>query len=190
MGGVEVKEIRCDEYIDGASLDKDFLMYINEGLIPVTNDMMTWGWFMFLLYVFGDQISTYLDTLEQITNCGISKNLEGSKYGNQEFLDSVFKPSWNTMFPGLSKFQYWWHPAVYLLLGFFGFNELLLLPLTQFIVSIVAMLEYGETFLSVYDRLKNGVADQEETVEAETVEAETVEGETATTDEEPSEEEG
>ena len=50
--GVPIQAIKCANYYDAEHVDKEFLYYLREGLIPLTEEYGTWGWFWFFHFMY------------------------------------------------------------------------------------------------------------------------------------------
>ena len=150
--GVPIQPIKCANYYDAEHVDKEFLYYLREGLIPLTNEMATWGWFWFFPYMYSQMIQEYFDEMRNIILCSIGNNVEDSKFGNQEYLDKVFDRHYDELYD--IYFYYadtMWAPfmrvAMYILTD--GFSQWLYLGL-----SVYYMFRWDATLKSHYCMLE------------------------------------
>lgn len=113
MGGVQIKEIKCANYYDAESVDKDFLYYLNEGLIPISEEMGTWTWFWWFHWMYSMFAQDYLEAMEHIILCAISNNVEGSRFGNTTYHTQVFKRHWDELYDGYFYYaDMFWNPGM------------------------------------------------------------------------------
>ena len=52
MGGVVIKEVPCSEYVDAEVIDRDFILYLDGGLKVLTEDLLDYSWFWWLMYLY------------------------------------------------------------------------------------------------------------------------------------------
>ena len=55
MGGVAIKPVDCKDYTTAKAIKTDIELYLNSSQ-EVTENMISWGWFSFLLYLFAGWI--------------------------------------------------------------------------------------------------------------------------------------
>ena len=85
MGGISVRPVECAAYETAEALDKDFEDYVNNGLLVEAGEMLGYSWISIGFGVWAANTSLYLMAMDSMIECGISNNLEGSKYGNADF---------------------------------------------------------------------------------------------------------
>ena len=63
-------------------------MYINDGLMPTTDQMVYYSWAWWLMYIYGLNAQAYVHAMEDVLTCGISNGLEqGTRFGNTDFFE-------------------------------------------------------------------------------------------------------
>jgi len=102
-------------------------------------EMVYYSWALFFMYVWYVNTYSYTDKIGKIIDCGISNNVEGSRYATPYFKSET----WNEI---ESRYQMiydvvsiWWHPAVWMIFTIYipiGFD------LVFMIVSIVYMMDF------------------------------------------------
>ena len=90
--GVDTNPIFCFNYETAADIDRDFEFYLERGILEESNYMMDYSWFWFLMYIWGANMRSYTDRMNEILNCGISNMVEGSKYANRDFYVKKYTP--------------------------------------------------------------------------------------------------
>ena len=113
MGGTPIQPIKCANYYDAEHVDKEFLHYLEDGIEVVVEEMGVWTWFWWFHWMYAWFIQDYLDTMKEIIICSISNNVEGSKFGNDEFLKNVFQRHYDELYD--DYFYYantLWHPLM------------------------------------------------------------------------------
>ena len=50
--GVPIQPIKCANYYDAEHVDKEYLHYLHEGLMPITEEMSEWAWFWWFQFMY------------------------------------------------------------------------------------------------------------------------------------------
>ena len=114
MGGIPTKEVKCSMYDSAENVDKDFEMYINEGILVDGEYMYFYSWHSFWMYVYNLNIQSYINTMGAILDCGLSNSVEGSKYANADYYEKVWKVTRAAMQMELfDALDLWWFPLMF-----------------------------------------------------------------------------
>jgi len=137
MGGVPTKDVVCSDYADAATIDAEVENYILNGLIPEVEEMITYGWAWWALYIWNLNTQNYTDKITMIIECGISGNIEDSVYGNSDWMENTWAPGMVVMQEIYDILNIFWFPVIvwsasYTGIGFIAYT----------IASVIMMLEW------------------------------------------------
>ena len=150
MGGVVIKEMDCADYTTALAVDRDIALYIDAGLKEMTDSMTDYSWFWWLMWIYSMWVHDYMKVIYDIMTCGISNNVEGSAYANEDYKKDVFLPTLGKMGETvLNDIDLWWHPALVIFLSIFPGTWLIYLA-----VSIIFMGDYQTLMLEYISQLK------------------------------------
>jgi len=90
MGGTPIKPVSCADYTTAEAIDDTIFRYVDEGLIPEAEEMMAYSWFWFGLWIWDENVHSYMTAIEAVAECGISNGVEDATY-NKEWLDTTFR---------------------------------------------------------------------------------------------------
>merc|ERR1712216_302049 len=114
MGGVATVPVDCANFTTAEAIDGTFEDYMNNGVLVEAEGMMAYGWTGAGLWVYGQNLWSYVGKMDAMLTCGLSANVDGSKYATEEFV----KGQWATTMTALTDNVFAWtdwlvHPAFY-----------------------------------------------------------------------------
>merc|ERR1711976_245924 len=148
MGGIPTHPVDCSHYMTADGVDRDMENYIIHGVLVEAPEMLYYGWLDWGMYVWYMNTMSYTDTMTQILDCAISNEVEGSKFGNEEFYKNTWTLVMMEMQPIYDTLHIFWFPALYYLIAYFlsaGVGAIVLL-----VINIIYMLRFSDNTVMVF----------------------------------------
>ena len=97
MGGIATKQVYCDEFLSGYSVDSAIEEYIYKGLYAQANELTNIGWLPYANYAWLESTRTYVRTIDDIIVCSTSNGVTDSRYANTDYITNKWIPFQNAM---------------------------------------------------------------------------------------------
>ena len=93
MGGIPTRELNCLEFEVADAVDIDIDNYIMYGLMVEADEMIYFSWYWWAMYIWNLNTQAYINLIQDILDCGMTNNVEGSKYANEDWINNVWLPN-------------------------------------------------------------------------------------------------
>jgi hypothetical protein len=152
--GVSVEFVNCSDFTDAKTIDDTITKYMIDGLRYDAVDMLSWAWAPFCISFWYGNAWAYTYAMNNIINCGISNNVEGSKYASQYFYEkrwTTFMDTVNSVYdvPGAFYMDFVFRLFLAIISG--GLSELV-----YFVVSLIVVFTHSPILLLAIDGVVRG----------------------------------
>merc|ERR1711953_990534 len=137
--GISTTPVVCSHYRSATDVDQDIENYIIHGILKDNEDMQSYSWAFWGLYVWYVEMEAYTNAITKIMDCAMSNNIQGTKYGNDRFYRGTWAGVMEYYQAEYDIVSLWWHPALYTLIVLFTGGSGAIVYL---ILSIIYMQDY------------------------------------------------
>merc|ERR1712167_418271 len=113
MGGIaNQSNVDCANFTEADAVEKALEDYIRLGLMVEAEELTSYCWFWFGLWVWSANTQGYFATMDKIAECAISGGVD-TKFTNEEFVNNQWVPFRTMMQMGIFEIvDIVWHPAL------------------------------------------------------------------------------